>query len=105
MILVQRKDRIWTESGISGVQTCQTWTNKDGVGSYLAKFQAGASFPKHTHIGWEQIVVLEGVIRFNDVEMQAGDVLQVQGIDEHEAFAVENTLVFVTHHGGIELTE
>lgn len=105
MILVQQKDRIWSESGIPGVQTCPTWASKNGDGSYLAKFQAGASFPKHTHIGWEQIIVLEGLIRFNTVEMQAGDVLQVQGTDEHEAFALEDTLLFVTHHGGIELTD
>ncbi|AMX18676.1 cupin domain-containing protein [Acinetobacter pittii] len=105
MILVSQKDRTWTDSNIPGVQTCRTWISEDGIESYLAKFQAGTSFPKHTHIGWEQIIVLEGVIRFNDVEMQAGDVLQVQGTDEHKAFAVENTLLFITHHGGIELTE
>lgn len=105
MILVSQKDRIWTDSSILGVQTCQTWTSEDGIESYLAKFQAGTSFPKHTHIGWEQIIVLEGMILFNEVEMRAGDVLQVQGTDEHKAFAVENTLLFITHHGGIELTE
>ena len=105
MILVRQEDRAWADSGITGVQTCPTWAGKDGDGSYLARFQAGASFPKHTHLGWEQIIVLEGAIRFNAVVMHAGDVLNVQGSDEHEALALEDTLLFVAHYGGIELTE
>ncbi|WP_083941159.1 cupin domain-containing protein [Pseudoduganella violaceinigra] len=105
MILVRQINRDWCNSGIPGVQTCSTWTGIEGDGGYFARFQAGALFPKHTHHGWEQIIVLEGAIRFNDVELRAGDVLQVQGSDEHEACAVEDTLLFVAHHGGIEIRE
>ena len=105
MILVRQDDRDWCSAGIPGVQTCSTWVGNDGDGGYLARFHAGARFPKHTHQGWEQIFVLEGVIRFNDIEMRAGDVLQVQGSDEHEAYALEETLLFVAHHGGIEIKE
>jgi anti-sigma factor ChrR (cupin superfamily) len=105
MILTRHAERDWGDSGIAGVQTCSTWTGSDGDGGYLARFQAGARFPKHTHQGWEQIFVLAGVIRFNDIEMRAGDVLQVQGSDEHEACALEDTLLFVAHHGGIDILE
>ncbi|WP_090436875.1 cupin domain-containing protein [Duganella sp. CF458] len=105
MILARQYDREWGNSGIPGVQTCSTWTGSDGDGGYLAKFQAGARFPKHAHHGWEQIYVLEGVIRFNGIEMRAGDVLQVQEGDQHEAHAVEEALLFVAHHGGIQILE
>ncbi|ELX08294.1 hypothetical protein Jab_2c03400 [Janthinobacterium sp. HH01] len=105
MILARQDDRNWGNSGIAGVQTCPTWTGSDNDGGYLARFEAGARFPKHTHHGWEQIFVISGAIRFNDVEMRAGDVLQVQGSDEHEACALEETLLFVAHHGGIEIRE
>jgi anti-sigma factor ChrR (cupin superfamily) len=105
MILARQNERNWCDTGIAGVQTCSTWTGNDGDGGYLAKFQAGARFPKHAHHGWEQILVLTGAIRFNDMEMRAGDVLQVQGSDEHEACALEETLLFVAHHGGIEMLE
>ena len=37
--------------------------------------------------------------------MRAGDVLQVQGSDEHEAVALEETLLFVAHHGGIDFVK
>ncbi|UOD31866.1 cupin domain-containing protein [Massilia violaceinigra] len=105
MILARQEGRIWGDSGIAGVQTCSTWTGKDGDGGYLAKFQAGARFPTHAHHGWEQIFVVAGAIRFNDVEMRAGDVLQVEGSDVHEACALEETLLFVAHHGGIDMLE
>lgn len=105
MILVQEEQRIWRDSGIAGVDICPTWDGSDGDGGYLAKFQAGARFPRHAHHGWEQIYVIAGAIRFNEVEMRAGDVLQVQGSDAHEACALEETLLFVAHHGGIDFLE
>ncbi|KQV61509.1 MULTISPECIES: cupin domain-containing protein [unclassified Duganella] len=105
MNLVRQINREWCDSGIPGIQTCSTWTGNDGDGGYLARFQAGARFPKHSHHGWEQICILEGAIRFNDVEMRAGDVLHVQGSDEHEAYALEEALLFVAHRGGIEILE
>ncbi|MDC8760546.1 cupin domain-containing protein [Janthinobacterium fluminis] len=99
MILVRKDERNWSNAGIPGVQTCQTWEGKDGGGGYFAKFQAGAGFPKHAHHGmWEQIIVLSGALRFNHDEMRAGDVLQVQGIEEHEVLALEDSVVFVAHH-------
>ncbi|MCU6498337.1 TetR family transcriptional regulator [Rugamonas sp. A1-17] len=64
MILVQQAQRNWRDSGIAGVQTCSIWTGNDGDGGYLAKFQAGARFPKHAHDGWEQILVMEETLLF-----------------------------------------
>ena len=105
MILIREDRREWSDTGFPGIQTCPTWTGKDGDGGYFARFQAGAHFPRHAHDGWEQIFVLQGAIRFNDIEMHAGDVLQVQSSDEHEAHALEETLLFVAHRGGIEIME
>ena len=105
MILTRHDHREWCDTGIPGIQTCPTWTGKDGDGGYLARFETGARFPRHAHDGWEQIFVLQGAIRFNDIEMRAGDVLQVQGSDEHEAYALEETLLFVAHRGGIDIME
>lgn len=105
MILARQEERAWGDSGITGVEICSTWTGSDGDGGYLAKFRTGARFPKHVHHGWEQIYVVAGAIRFNDVEMRSGDVLQVQGSDMHEACALEETLLFVAHHGGVDILE
>jgi len=105
MILNQRQDRTWTETGFPGVHQCSVWDSGDAYGGYLTKFEAGARFPRHQHEGWEQILVVQGAIRFNDVEMGPGDVLQVEGSDEHQAIALEETVLFVAYHGGIQVTE
>jgi anti-sigma factor ChrR (cupin superfamily) len=101
MILNLESTRTWSQTGLPGIESCSTWTGADGDGGYLARLSAGARFPKHTHQGWEQIVVLHGAVRFNDVELRSGDVLQVQGEDEHEALALEDTVLFVAHYRGI----
>jgi anti-sigma factor ChrR (cupin superfamily) len=101
VILNRLSDRAWSQTGLPGIEDCPTWTGVDGDGGYLAKLSAGSRFPKHTHQGWEQIVVLHGAVRFNDIELRPGDVLQVQGEDEHEALALEDTVLFVAHRGGI----
>ncbi len=105
MILAQHKNRDWSDTGIAGIQTSQTWAGGEGDGGYFARFAAGARFPRHARHGREQILVLNGAVRFNEVVMRAGDVLQVQRSDEHEAVAPEETLLFVAHHGGIDFVE
>ena len=105
MILNRQSTRTWSPTGLPGIESCTTWAGAEGDGGYLARLSAGARFPKHTHQGWEQIVVLQGAVRFNDVELCSGDVLQVQGDDEHEAWAVEDTLLFVAHYRGITFSE
>jgi anti-sigma factor ChrR (cupin superfamily) len=104
VILNREASRAWTPTGLTGVESAVTWAGSNGDGGYFAKFEAGARFPRHFHEGWELIVVLQGAIRFNEVELRSGDVLQVEGADEHEALALEDTLLFVAHHRGITLT-
>jgi anti-sigma factor ChrR (cupin superfamily) len=104
MILNRNATRTWSETGIAGIVSCPIWSGDGGDGGYLAKLMAGARFPKHQHQGWEQIIVVNGAVRFNDVELRTGDVLQVEGNDEHEALALEDTILFVAHHRGITFT-
>lgn len=103
MILNREGARAWSPTGLTGVESSVAWAGSEGDGGYFAKFEAGARFPKHWHQGWELIVVLHGAIRFNDVELRSGDVLQVEGEDTHEALALEDTLLFVAHHRGITI--
>ena len=105
MMALQRAQQAWAETGIPGIQSCPMWSGDGGDGGYLARLSQGARFPKHVHDGWEQILVLSGAVRFNDLLLRHGDFLQVQGEDEHEAFAEEDSLIFVAHRGGIRVVE
>jgi anti-sigma factor ChrR (cupin superfamily) len=104
MVLNRNATRTWSETGLDGIVSCPTWSGNDGDGGYMAKLAAGARFPRHRHEGWEQIIVLSGAVRFDDAELRTGDVLQVDGADEHEALALEDTMLFVAHHRGIVFT-
>jgi anti-sigma factor ChrR (cupin superfamily) len=105
MILVRQDARDWSATDFEGVENCPIWFGDQDEGGYLARFAAGASFPRHGHEGWEQIVILKGAIRFNEVEMRVGDVLQVDADDEHEAYALEETVLCVSRHGAIKFKE
>jgi quercetin dioxygenase-like cupin family protein len=62
-------------------------------------FKPGATFPSRGHEGgWESIHCLEGKIRFGAVVMEPGDTLYMQEPDEHDAEALEDTLIVVAHH-------
>ena len=102
MILNREATRVWADTEIAGLRSCVAWSNHAGDGGYFAQFRAGTRFPRHGHEGWEQLYVVSGAIRFDDVELHPGDLLQVQASDEHEAIALEDTVVFVAHRGGIQ---
>lgn len=104
MILNRAATRTWSETGLEGIVSCPTWSSPDGDGGYIAKLAAGARFPRHRHEGWEQIIVLSGAVRFDDTVLSTGDVLQVDAEDEHEALALQDSMLFVAHHRGIVFT-
>jgi anti-sigma factor ChrR (cupin superfamily) len=100
MKITRLKERSWVATGLEGIQSCQTFAGENGDGGYFAEFKAGSLFPRHSHEGWEQILVVSGKIRFDGVELESGDVLQVQKGDQHEALSVTDTVLFVAHRGG-----
>ena len=103
MLIKKEESRTWEPTGIDGISTSVLWNNPDGDGAYFAQFKAGANFPLHEHDGWEQIFIISGMIRFGQVTLAQGDFLQVDSNDEHDAFAIDDTILFVSHRGGIRL--
>ncbi|HEY4164910.1 MAG TPA: cupin domain-containing protein [Dongiaceae bacterium] len=100
MIHITEKARQFSETDIPGFRTSPLW-EEDGDGAYFAEFKAGARFPLHDHEGVEQFLVLSGRIRFNEVEMTAGDFLKAGAGDEHAAYALEDTLALIAYRGGV----
>jgi anti-sigma factor ChrR (cupin superfamily) len=105
MFIKSGKERVWADTGIPGIESCAMWAGEGGDGGYLARLQAGARFPRHVHDGWEQILIVSGAVRFGDAELRSGDYLHAAGADEHDAQALEDTVMFVAHRGGIAFTE
>lgn len=103
MLVNRLNSRVWDVSGIDGIAISTVWRDAMGDGGYFAQFKSGAQFPLHAHDAWEQIIVISGMIRFGDVTLLEGDFLQVDSSDEHDACALKDTVLFVSHRGGIQL--
>ncbi|MCS3467530.1 anti-sigma factor ChrR (cupin superfamily) [Pseudomonas sp. JUb42] len=105
MILDRQAARTWESAGYEGMQISNVWNvgGEHGDGSFFLKFAKGTCFPLHEHNGWEQILMLEGTIRFGDVILNAGDTLLLDTSDSHDAQALTDATFFVAHHGGITL--
>lgn len=64
--------------------------------TFLLKFDAGASYPNHTHPAGEEVYVLEGEVRFGPHELYAGDFLYTPPNGTHSVFSRTGcTMLFV----------
>jgi quercetin dioxygenase-like cupin family protein len=64
--------------------------------TFLLKFEAGASYPNHSHPAGEEIYVLEGEVRFGTDQLKSGDYLYMPPASTHSAFSKTGcTMLFV----------
>ncbi|RFU49142.1 cupin domain-containing protein [Paraburkholderia sp. DHOC27] len=103
MLIKRQTETEWIEAGVPGVQNAILWGTKQGDGGHLTRFEANARAPRHSHVGaWEQIYVVQGHLKLGGIDIRTGDTVYSQGDDEHDAVAIEETIVLVTHHGGTQ---
>ena len=68
---------------------------KDGKGSFLLRFKAGAVCPMHTHPAGEEIYVVSGKGRLNELAIAAGDFIQTPPGESHALHAETDVLIHV----------
>ena len=56
---------------------------KDGKGSFLLRFEAGSVCPMHNHPGGEEIYVVSGKGRLNDLSIGGGDFIHTPPGESH----------------------
>lgn len=54
--------------------------------TFLLRFEAGASYPAHTHPAGEEVFVLDGEIRFANYNLKTGDYLYTPPNGKHSVF-------------------
>ncbi len=69
----------------------------------LLKFEAGATYPLHTHPGGEEIFVLEGDIRLGKDVLQAGDYLFTAVGSKHRVSTKNGCVVFLKAPREVEI--
>lgn len=68
---------------------------KDGRGSFLLRFKAGSVCPMHIHPGGEEIYVVSGKGRLNEMPIGAGDYIQTPPGESHALHAETDVLIHV----------
>ena len=64
--------------------------------TFLIKFEAGASYPKHSHPAGEEVFVLEGDVHFSSRKLNTGDYLYTPPGGVHEVYSEKGcVLLFI----------
>lgn len=106
--LVRSTDGEWKplpEEGVSGVYVKSLLYDEAARRSptILLKFEAGATYPLHTHPAGEEIFVLEGDIRLGKDELQAGDYLFTAAGNKHRVSTKTGCVVFLKAPREVEI--
>ena len=67
----------------------------DGRGSFLLRFKAGSVCPMHDHPGGEEIYVVSGRGRLNELAIAAGDFILTPPGESHALHAETDVLIHV----------
>lgn len=89
-----KADAIWqalieenvNTKGIS-VRSLHTEGPQERAKTFLLKFAPGSSYPNHDHPAGEEVYVLEGEVRFGNVQLNAGDYLYTAAGDTHAVYS------------------
>jgi len=68
---------------------------KEGKGSFLLRFSAGSVCPMHNHPGGEEIYVVSGAGRLNEMPIATGDYIQTPPGESHALHAETEVLIHV----------
>ncbi|UXH99973.1 cupin domain-containing protein [Photobacterium sp. TY1-4] len=100
------KNRQWAKTPYVGVEF--SWLSEDSESgrSALLKFEKGAKLPLHYHPGWEQIYVLEGVLKVNGALYYAHDFVFVDAETRHELEAIEpSQYITIAEKAGVAVVD
>ena len=78
---------------------------RDGKGTFLMRYKAGSRSPAHRHPGGEEIFVIEGKGRLDDLPIAAGDFIYTTPGDSHVLYAETDVTIHVVLPEPVELLE
>lgn len=67
----------------------------DGAGSFLMRFAAGSRSPAHSHPGGEEIYVISGAGRIDDLAFGPGDLIYTPPGESHTLHAQTDVTIHV----------
>ena len=88
-----------------GVDLAPLNMTKEGRGSFLLRFKPGAICPMHNHPGGEEIYVVSGKGRLDDLPIAAGDHIWTPPGEGHTLHAETEVMIHVILPGPVVVTE
>jgi len=96
MLVRKAQDRVWSNTDVAGIERSLFRHNDAGGRTSVVRLAAGSRFPRHSHDGGEDVVVLEGKVRIGGVELGQGDYLFTGAGEEHDVSALTDAIIFVS---------
>jgi len=76
-----------------------------GAGTFLMRYEPGSRSPAHTHPDGEEIYVVSGRGRLDDLPIAAGDFIWTPPGEGHVLYAETEVVIHVTLPGPVVITE
>ena len=76
-----------------------------GKGTFLMRYEPGSRSPAHTHPGGEEIYVVSGKGRLDDLPIAAGDFIWTPPGEAHTLFAETEVVIHVVLPEPVVITE
>jgi len=96
----------WPASRRAGIFVKRLWSDEaSGDAAVLVRMDPGCEYPRHRHVGDEEVFVLQGGFRDENGEYPAGTFHRFAAGSVHAPVALEGGLpcvLFSVAHGGIE---
>lgn len=105
MLIKKSSEREWAPSGFPGIERSLFRNNDAGGRSSVVRLTAGSRFPRHSHQGTEEVLVLAGSVRIEEEDLLAGDYLFTEAGEEHDVLALTDAILFVSSQKGTPIVE
>jgi quercetin dioxygenase-like cupin family protein len=105
MLVNKTADRVWSATDHPGIERCLFRTNETGGRSSVVRLAKGSRFPRHSHLGTEEVLVLAGAVSIGGADLASGDYLFTSPGEEHDVVAISDALIFVSSQKGTPLVE
>ena len=105
MLLKKASEREWIPTDFPGIERSLFRNNDTGGSTSVVRLAGGSRFPRHAHQGTEEVLVLEGAVTLDGVEMRPGDYLFTVPGEEHDVVALTDAIIFVSSQKATPLVE
>lgn len=105
MLVNKSTEREWKATDYAGIERSLFRNNETGGRSSVVRLRKGSRFPRHSHHGTEEVVVLSGIVAIGGMELAAGDYLFTTPGEEHDVFALADATIFVSSQKSTPVVE